>query len=190
MKLLKRKIMKAQADRHDQLSKRQTQNVNIPNKKLKRIGASYQERVTLMHKHLELEFNRPHPTHLGLKNVAKNYGRAICNFILSNLSDEYLNPLVEEKKINKESFIQFIREKKETLNGIEDFRSLLLQRSDDSENVKTFRWLFQKMGEVFVKYFSVNWIFSGRLNYKMEYVRVRNKILRRIQNPEQFTYIR
>ncbi len=125
-----------------------------------------------------------------IKNVAKNYGRAICNFIISGLADPYLAELIPNLRVTMEDFKNFIKEKKNTLDGIDQFREMLLIVENDSEEANQFRMLFQKMGEIFVKYFSVNWIFGGRLNYKQEYLRFRSKVLRRIQNPELFTYIR
>jgi len=127
---------------------------------------------------------------LNLKNVAKNYGRAICNFIVAPAAEDYLLPLSKEFNINANEFKEFIALRKNTLDGIEDFRELLLVREEDSEQERGYKKLFQKLGEVFIKYFSVNWIYSGRLNYKLDYVKVRNKVLRRVQNPELFTYIR
>jgi hypothetical protein len=125
-----------------------------------------------------------------LKNVAKNYGRAICNFILSDIADPYFPLQVEGKSVDIRKFRELIKERKNKLDGIEDFRDLLLIKEEDSEEMALYKTLFKILGEIFVKYFSVNWICSGRLNYKMEYLKVRNKVLRRIRNPELFTYIR
>jgi len=125
-----------------------------------------------------------------LKNAAKNFGRAICNFVLSELSEDYLVPLVTEYGVEKKKFKNFIKDKKDNLDGIESFRELLLVHDRDTKATSSYKKIFQKLGEIFIKYFSVNWIFAGKLTYKIEYLKFRYKMLRRIQNPELFTYIR
>jgi hypothetical protein len=127
---------------------------------------------------------------LCVKNAAKNFGRAICNFIVSKLGDPYLTPLVKAKNIEVKKYKSFIANKKNTLDGIDQFRELLLPSEEDSQEIKDFKFLFQQQGEIFIKYFSVNWIFDGRLSYKQEYLKFRHKMLRRIKNPHLFTYIK
>jgi hypothetical protein len=125
-----------------------------------------------------------------LKNVAKNYGRAICNFIASDLADPYLIQEVEKAPVDIKEFKYHINEKKNKLDGIDQFRDMLLIQPEDDQRTITYKKLFQKLSEIFIKFFSVNWICSGRLNYKMEYIKVRYKVLRRVRNPELFTYVR
>lgn len=126
-----------------------------------------------------------------LKNAAKNYGRAICNFILSEpLAEPYMIPLAAEFKVEIKKFKTYVKDKKDGLDGIDSFRDMLLIREKDSKTTSDFKAMFQRMGEVFMKYFAVNWIFGGKLTYRLEYLRFRHKMLRRIQNPHLFTYIR
>jgi hypothetical protein len=60
----------------------------------------------------------------------------------------------------------------------------------DNEKVKSFKKAFQELTEIFVKYFSVNWILNSKLQYKIEYLKCRYKILRRIKNPHLFAYFK
>lgn len=124
------------------------------------------------------------------KNIAKNYGRAICSFALSKTSDDYLLPILEQEGLNLELFREYIERRKEDINGIEGFRSMLLSSPEEPKEDQQCKVVFQKIAEVFMKYFSVNWIFSGRLSYQMLYLKLRHKILRRIQHPESFTFIK
>lgn len=126
-----------------------------------------------------------------LKNAAKNYGRAICNFILSEpLAEPYMIPLAKDFKVEIKKFKAYVKDKKDGLDGIDSFRDMLLIREKDSKTTSDFKSMFQRMGEIFMKYFAVNWIFGGKLTYRLEYLRFRHKMLRRIQNPHLFTYIR
>jgi hypothetical protein len=124
------------------------------------------------------------------KNIAKNYGRAICSFALSDISEPYLSPLAEQYQIDPRSFRNYIDLRKEDLLGIEGFRALLLITERDSQEERSYKKIFQRLCEVFINYFSVNWIFSGKLSYKSEYLKLRFKMLRRVKNPELFTYIK
>jgi hypothetical protein len=48
----------------------------------------------------------------------------------------------------------------------------------DSKETQNQKLVFQRVSEIFIKYFSVNLIFTGRLNYKQEYLKFRYKMLR------------
>jgi len=125
-----------------------------------------------------------------IKNIAKNFARAICNFSASKICLPYLIPLIEEKNVNLKAFLEYINGIKKYIDGLNKFRTSLIIQESDSEEVKSYKELFRKIGEVFIKYFSVNWIFSGKVHYKEAHLKYRFKMLRRIQQPELFTYIR
>jgi len=190
MKILKKKV--ALANKSDSYQLPEEESDSLPS-----IKKTIQKNPVIVRQSSEVEipFRRetlprsPYTTRC-IKNVAKNYGRAICNFILAGLGDPYLEKMTLGHEVTIEGFKNFIKEKKNTLDGIDQFREMLLTKEDDPQEVNQYRIMFQKLGEIFVKYFSVNWIFGGRLNYKQEYLKFRYKVLRRIQNPELFTYIR
>jgi hypothetical protein len=125
-----------------------------------------------------------------IKNMAKNFGRAICNFALSDISNPYLIPIANKIGMDVEEFRSVIRKEKDSIEGIDSFRNLMLIKEGDSKIEVNFKKIFQQIGEVFMKYFSVNWIFDGKVTYKQEYLKYRFKILRRIQRPDLFTYIK
>lgn len=127
---------------------------------------------------------------LRTKNIVKNYGKAIASFAVSGLATPYLTPLCEEYKISSEQFVEYVINRKEYLNNIGSFRSAFLAEEGDSDLEVIFKKVFQQIAIIFVKYFSVNWIYSGKLLYKKEHLDFRGKILRRIQNPESFTYLK
>jgi len=124
------------------------------------------------------------------KNIAQNYGRAICNFALSDIAESYIRPILEEFEITSKQFRDYMRKTKAFVDGLHHFRQALLVNQADSPLTRALKQAFRLIGEIFVKYFSVNWIFSGRMEYKKAYLKYRFKILRRIQNPELFTYIK
>ncbi len=64
-----------------------------------------------------------------------------------------------------------------------------MKENRDSREMKAFKPMFQYVCEVFLKYFCVNWVFHSKVEDKVKHLKYRGKILRRIQNPELFTYL-
>jgi len=44
-----------------------------------------------------------------IKNIVKNFGRAICNFAASGLARPYLNDLIKKEEVDIRDFIQYVR---------------------------------------------------------------------------------
>ena len=130
----------------------------------------------------------PEPS-LAIKNIVKNFGRAICTFAASKLANPYLVNLAATEGIEIEDFIQYAKGMKEKIVGLNHFRSLLLHEINENPKTAAYKRIFRGISEVFIKYFSVNWIFDSKVQYKQAHLRFRFKILRRIQNPEKFTYL-
>jgi len=125
------------------------------------------------------------------KNIVKNYGKAICSFACSEVGKPYLESVLEKHNIQQQKeFLAYISKVKESIDSIQSFRSLLLVRDDDTDDIVAFKKAFAAIGEIFIKYFSVNWIFSGRITHKDTHLKFRFKMLRRIQHPEFFTYLK
>jgi len=124
------------------------------------------------------------------KNIAQNFGRIICTFAVSDIAAPYLIPILEKENLNINLFKEFMNSKKKCMAGLVHFREALLVHKTDSSQVQGLKRAFQAIGEIFIKYFSINWIFNGKVNYKKAYLKYRFKMLRRIKNPELFTYIR
>lgn len=123
------------------------------------------------------------------KNVVINFGKAIASFAISPLAYTYLKPLLEKENISNKEFADFVGEAKAGIGGIDSFRSLLLIGESETAQLCACKRIFAELGKVFIKYFSVNWITHGRVSHKLTYLKYRFKVLRRIQNPELFTYI-
>jgi len=124
------------------------------------------------------------------KNIVKNYGRAISAFILSDISMPYLEPMVKREGVKLEDLRNFISTGKESIDGISSFRGLLLMREGEDKKIKSFKRILGEMSVVFIKYFSVNWIFSSKLRNKIAHLKCRFKMLRRVLDPEHFTYLK
>lgn len=125
------------------------------------------------------------------KNIVKNYARAMINFALSELAVPYLELHIEkqEEKLTLAEFKKFLQDQKEKINSIKTLRELLLITDDDETRLVAYKEVFRDICETFVKMFSVNWIFSSKLSDKTIHLKYRFKMLRRIRNPEQFTYL-
>lgn len=124
------------------------------------------------------------------KNIAKNYGRAISNFACSKIAEPYLLPILQAENVQMKEFTDYMKATKLSINGIDSFRAMLLRKDGESEQVAAYKRVFQQIGKVFVNYFSVNWIFDSKIVHKVTYLKFRFKILRRLKNPESFTYMK
>jgi len=124
------------------------------------------------------------------KNISKNFGKAISNFALSDTAVPYLQCILKKYNASLAEFKDYINNTKDGIDGLIKFRNSLIPMEEDTEKVATFKRVFRELGEIFVKYFSVNWIIHGRIRYKDAHMKYRFRMLRRIQNPELFTYIR
>jgi hypothetical protein len=120
------------------------------------------------------------------KNVVKNYGRAIAAFACSELSLPYLLDIQRIVDYNQSSFMEYASKMKTTIQSIPSFRGSMVVEKNDSKSTAANKLVFQKIAEIFVKYFSVNWIFSSKLLYKLEYLKLRGIILKNIRAPETF----
>ena len=123
-------------------------------------------------------------------NVMKNYANAMVNFALTRLAEPYIlrSPLV--RAMPPQLFRQLLVSKKRKTNCIKSFRELLvINESQDSEEIKTFKGLFKEACRAFLKHFWVNWIYNSKLNDKSKYLKYRGRLLRRVENPELFTYL-
>jgi hypothetical protein len=124
------------------------------------------------------------------KNLVINYGKAIASFAVSDLAIPYLEPFLETENVSLQEFISFINQSKKNIGGIKSFKYLILTTSDDSEMVAIYKKIFRDIAAVFINYFSVNWIMHGKVTHKKTYLFYRFKMLRRIQDPENFTYMK
>ena len=124
------------------------------------------------------------------KNVAKNYGKAIASFASSDLATPYIERITATEPCSPTEFLDFIRRNKEQIQGIDSFRAMLLPKETDDAKEAAFKRVFQRISEVFINFFSVNWICHGKMKDKVVYLKFRFKILRRIRNPELFTYLK
>lgn len=127
------------------------------------------------------------------KNVVKNYSRAICNFCCNQLATPYLEDYFskrQEKMIDLREFRRFVSLNKKTCDSIDRFRNMFMLKEGELPKYAKFKEVFRYLGEVFLKYFSVNWVYSGRLQHKSAHLSYRCKLLRRIKNPELFTHLK
>jgi len=124
------------------------------------------------------------------KNIVKNYGRAFASFALSNLSLRYLEEILKDKKITITEFREFVISRKEGIDGISSLREMLLVHNLDAEKIALSKKIFQEISIIFIKFFSVNWVFDSKVGNKIAHLKSRFKMLRRIRDPEHFTYLK
>lgn len=124
------------------------------------------------------------------KNIVLNYGRAISSFAVSNLALSYLEPLLEKEGVTLEKFKEFVMTMKKQIGGICSFRSMLMTSESNNEEEVKYKRIYRMLAEIFIKMFSVNWISHGKMGHKDTYLKYRFKMLRRVRNPEWFTYLK
>lgn len=156
-----------------------------PNSPIKLKNSPQPKKSPLPAKQLQVEDNS-RPT----KNMAMNYGKAIASFLASHICLPYLDPQLEQTGVRYLEFIQFIDRSKAAIRSITNFRHLLIVTDKDDAKLAACKRILKALSEVFIKYFSVNWIIHGKVTNKLVYLKYRSKMLRRIQNPENFTYIK
>jgi len=125
------------------------------------------------------------------KNIAINYGRAIVSFAISSIAVPYLQPyLAEDNRLSISGFVSFLKKYRTGLKSMQALRTILLIEDQDDDVVIQYKTIFQKLAEIFIKYFSVNWIFHSKVFHKEAHLKFRFKMLRRIRCPELFTYLK
>ena len=121
----------------------------------------------------------------------KNYARALASFALSNIATPYLRVLINksfnDKQENKETiesevckFKAYIEKNKDKINCIKKLREHLLGEIKDSIETIRFKELFKNISVIFLKFFSVNWLYSSKIGDKVAHLKYRLKLLRRV----------
>ena len=124
------------------------------------------------------------------KNIVKNFGKAMCSFATSSLALPYLESINKDVEFCQTDFQTHMGRKMRTIDSLNSLRSLLYIDKKDTETVATFKKVFQRTSIIFIKFFSVNWIFQGKMSHKRAHLDARFKMLRRVKNPEYFTYFK
>ena len=124
------------------------------------------------------------------KNIVKNYGKAICKFIASPLALPYLDTFLDKENASERGFLAFVNNARPSIDGLYHFRSVLLEDEKDDLETAAYKKIFKELSEVFIKFFSVNWIFDSKVVHKEAHLKFRFKMLRRIKSPELFTYLK
>ena len=121
-----------------------------------------------------------------LKNITKNYGKACSKFASSQDGLPYLKKYIIDEEENKE-FQEFIKSNAENIKNIPFFRESILVMPNDAPKIAKFKTIFKGLCETFVSKYAVKWIFTSKqLLNRGGHLSYRRKILRRIQDPENF----
>jgi len=192
MRFLKNKIAKATGLPLSTLSP------EAPTQKLLESHTSQRKKPSAQKKIRELESRDNLPSqsspafkkHLSGDNIIKNYGRAMTNFALSRMAQPYLESITARLEITSQSFSDYIAKRKKSANCIKKLREMLPIGTDEDEGDLKFKIAFQKICIVFLKFFVANWLYSSKIAEKNIHLKYRFKILRRVKNPQYFTYLK
>ena len=124
------------------------------------------------------------------ENIIKNYGRAMANFALSLLARPYLKTILPKCGSNLTTFQAFMKKKKRSANCIKKLREMLPSEANRGAPNYAEKLVFQELCVIFMKIFSVNWLFNSKIDNKLAHLSYRFKILRRIKDPDHFTYLK
>ena len=123
-----------------------------------------------------------------LKNIIKNYGQKCANFAIGEHGYPIIKQKLDQEEISR--FRHFIRSKVKGITSIHNFREMLLAADDDTAEIEKFKEVFQFVSVIFIENYSMNWIMnSERLKDVKGHIFARFKILRRVKDPKNFTYI-
>ena len=123
-----------------------------------------------------------------LKNIVKNYGKKCANFAISKIGQSILKEKFTTEEFSQ--FKQYIRMRISKITNIRNFRDMLLVLEEDSLKIAKFKESFQYVSEIFIRNYAICWIFhSSRMSDVKGHIYARHKMLRRIQDPKNFTYI-
>ena len=101
----------------------------------------------------------------------------------------YLEQFTQKEGVDLDKFRQYFQENKENINSIKNLRETLMWNEDEDKLLIGYKRVFKAICEVFVRDFTTNWIYSSKLNDKFTHLRYKFKMLRRVRNPEYFTYL-
>ena len=124
------------------------------------------------------------------ENIIKNYGRAMANFAVSPLAAPFLKTILPKCGSNLTTFQAFIKKKKKSVNCIKKLREMLPSEANRGAPNYAEKLVFQELCVIFMKIFSVNWLFNSKIDNKLAHLSYRFKILRRIKDPDHFTYLK
>jgi len=97
---------------------------------------------------------------------------------------------MSKEGIQLTEFQDYIKNKRGIIDSMKSIRNLLFIKKNDDKILVAYKKAFQQISIVFIKYFAVNWIFQGKMTYKQAHINARFKLLRRVQNPQLFTYFK
>jgi len=120
----------------------------------------------------------------GRKKIIKNYEIALCAFASSDLAFVYLESIIKNNSFDSRlipTFMAYIKEKQGEITFFRSLRKLLVIKEGDNKEISTYKQIFKGISIIFLKYFSVNWIYGGELSHKSEHLKYRLKFLRKIQ---------
>lgn len=116
----------------------------------------------------------------------------MINFALSYIANPYLEKIIEkypERRIDMRSFKEFMEQQKERVTSIKRLRELLMIKVKEDKVILGYKIVFKEISLVFIKYFSVNWIYNSKIEGRMIHLKYRFKMIRRVENPKMFTHI-
>jgi hypothetical protein len=137
-----------------------------------------------------LSKGKPRVRILSSDNIIKNYGRGMTSFALSTMAEPYLKDITRKYGVEMKAFLRFVRTKKKSANCIRKLREMLpIQSSVDRADYR-IRLVFQEITIIFLKFFSVNWLYHSKIDGKLTHLQYRFKMLRRVRDPDNFTYLK
>jgi len=121
-----------------------------------------------------------------LKNITKNYGKACSKFASGTVGLPFLKTFITDDEEIKE-FQEYIKSNAEHIKNIPFFRDCLHVSPTNPPKIAKFKKIFKQLCELFVSRYASKWIYtSSQLLNRKGHLAYRRKMLRRIQDPENF----
>jgi len=114
----------------------------------------------------------------------------MSNFALSKMAQPYLKTITAQLGISLQAFSDYVQKRRTSANCIKKLRAMLPMGTDEKEEDLKFKIAFQKICIVFLKFFVTNWLYGSKIAEKVTHLKYRFKIMRRVKNPQYFTYLK
>ena len=72
------------------------------------------------------------------------------------------------------------------MKNAEGLKAALVKHPKDTQKGVDLKKAFREIALIFIKYFSVNWIFESKIKEKLIYLKLRFKMIKMINYPELF----
>ena len=141
---------------------------------------SIQRRKNTMRKKMNIKLQEPKRKFTLTPKIMRNFGKAICEFMLSKKAIPSLDQLIKKENLDYKEFYDFLIQSVEFFEQNGNFIALIIPQMTDDNKIKACKRVIKELSRIFVKYYSLNWILKSQDLKKECYLKCRIKVLNAI----------